>query len=56
MCSVRQRPMPSAPNSKACLASFGVSALARTFSTEYFPASSMSLPKSPLRSAAFVAT
>ena len=31
MCSVRQRPMPSAPNSRAVRASSGVSALARTF-------------------------
>ena len=30
MCSVRTRPMPSAPNSLACRASAGVSALART--------------------------
>ena len=32
MCSVRQRPMPSAPNSMAFRASCGVSALVRTFS------------------------
>ena len=31
MCSVRQRPMPSAPNARAARASVGVSALARTF-------------------------
>ena len=31
MCSVRQRPMPSAPNLRAVSASSGVSALARTF-------------------------
>ena len=30
MCSVRTRPMPSAPNSRALRASSGVSALART--------------------------
>ena len=30
MCSVRQRPMPSAPNSRALAASSGVSAFART--------------------------
>ena len=30
MCSVRTRPMPSAPNSRARRASSGVSALART--------------------------
>ena len=30
MCSVRHRPMPSAPNSRATLASWGVSALVRT--------------------------
>ena len=30
MCSVRHRPMPSAPNSRATLASRGMSALART--------------------------
>ena len=32
MCSVRQRPMPSAPNSRALAASAGVSAFVRTFS------------------------
>ena len=32
MCSVRQRPIPSAPNSRAFAASSGVSALARTLS------------------------
>ena len=32
MCSVRQRPMPSAPNSRARAASAGLSAFARTFS------------------------
>ena len=31
MCSVRQRPMPCAPNSRALAASSGVSAFARTF-------------------------
>jgi hypothetical protein len=31
MCSVRQRPMPSAPKSRAARASAGVSALVRTF-------------------------
>ena len=30
MCSVRHSPMPSAPNSRACFASRGMSALART--------------------------
>ena len=30
MCSVRQRPMPSAPSSRAAAASAGVSAFART--------------------------
>ena len=30
MCSVRTRPMPTAPNSRALMASAGVSALART--------------------------
>ena len=32
MCSVRQRPIPSAPNSRALAASLGVSALVRTLS------------------------
>ena len=31
MCSVRQRPIPSAPNSRALAACSGVSAFARTF-------------------------
>ena len=31
MCSVRHRPMPSAPSSRALAASWGVSALVRTF-------------------------
>ena len=50
MCSVRQRPMPSAPNSRATAASCGVSALVRTSrrARSRRPSSSAS-PKSPAR-------
>ena len=48
MCSVRHRPMPSAPNSRARLASAGVSALVRIFSVRYLSAHFMTVPKSPL--------
>ena len=40
MCSVRQRPMPSAPKSRARRASSGVSAFVRTFSTRALSAQS----------------
>ena len=38
MCSVRHRPMPCAPNLRACAASWGVSALVRTFRRRYLSA------------------
>ena len=47
MCSVRQSPMPSAPNSRAWLASRGVSALARTPSVRALSAQPMMVAKSP---------
>ena len=47
MCSVRHRPIPSAPSSLAFFASVGVSALVRTFSTLYLSAQPMILPNSP---------
>eukprot|EP00438_Fugacium_kawagutii_P021522 Skav233407 [mRNA] locus=scaffold892:131837:132854:+ [translate_table: standard] len=47
MCSVRTRPMPSAPNSFACRASAGVSALARTFMSRTSSAHCMMVPKDP---------
>ena len=45
MCSVRQRPMPSAPNSRALAASSGVSAFARTRSRRSSSAQSRIVPK-----------
>ena len=45
MCSVRHRPMPSAPNSRARLASAGVSALVRTLSVRYLSAHFMTVAK-----------
>ena len=56
MCSVRQRPMPSAPNARAVRASSGVSALARTFMVRAASAHDMSWPNSPLSAALTVAT
>jgi hypothetical protein len=47
MCSVRQRPMPSAPNLRAVSASSGVSALARTFMRRLSSAHSINCAKSP---------
>ena len=47
MCSVRQRPMPSAPNLRAVSASSGVSALARTFMRRTASAQPISSAKSP---------
>ncbi len=46
MCSVRHRPMPSAPNFRAVSASSGVSALARTFSRRQASAQTIRVPKS----------
>ena len=47
MCSVRHRPIPSAPNSRALAASAGVSALVRTLSVRDLSAHAMSVAKSP---------
>jgi len=47
MCSVRQSPMPSAPNFKATRASLGVSALARTPSLRTASAQPISVANSP---------
>ena len=47
MCSVRQSPMPSAPNLSASRASAGVSALARTPSSRTLSAQAISVPNSP---------
>ena len=48
MCSVRHRPMPSAPSSRALAASSGVSALARTRSLRYLSAHNSKVWKSSL--------
>ena len=48
MCSVRQRPIPSAPNSRALAASSGVSAFARTFRRRKPSAHSRIVSKSSL--------
>ena len=46
MCSVRHNPIPSAPNARACLASGGTSALARTPSLRNGSAQDMSVRSS----------
>ena len=46
MCSVRQRPMPSAPKRRATSESCGVSALARTLSFRALSAHCISVPNS----------
>ena len=56
MCSVRQRPMPSAPNSRAVRQSSGVSALARTLRRRFASAQTISVPKSPTSSGCTVGT
>ena len=56
ICSVRHRPMPSAPKSRAVCASKGVSALARTFIRRDPSAHSISVPKSPTSSGCNVGT
>ena len=56
MCSVRHRPMPSAPNLRAVSASSGVSALARTLSRRALSAHSISVPKSPDSAGSIIAT
>ena len=47
MCSVRLRPMPSAPNSSAIFASVGVSALARIFIRRAESAQEIKVPNTP---------
>mmetsp|Transcript_6862 Transcript_6862/g.8504 ORF Transcript_6862/g.8504 Transcript_6862/m.8504 type:complete len:266 (-) Transcript_6862:1177-1974(-) len=47
ICSVLQRPMPSAPLRRACLASAGESAFARTFIDRISSTHPMNTPKSP---------
>ena len=56
MCSVRQSPMPSAPNLRAWAASAGVSALARMPKVRNSSAHSISSAKSPLSSGCTVGT
>jgi hypothetical protein len=56
MCSVRQSPMPSAPNLMAARASAGVSALARTLSLRTASAHFISVPNSPVSSGSRIAT
>ena len=48
ICSVRHKPIPSAPNLRACSASFGVSALVLTFSLLVSSAQLINVSKSPL--------
>ena len=54
ICSVRHRPIPSAPNLRAVAASFGVSALALTLSLRTSLAQPIILPKYPAISASTV--
>ena len=54
MCSVRQRPMPSAPNLRACAASFGVSAFVRTFRVRILSAQPIRRLNSPPMTASTV--
>ena len=56
MCSVRQRPMPSAPYFFAVSASSGVSAFARTFMRRDLSAHSISVAKSVDMAASIIAT
>ena len=56
MCSVRHRPMPSAPNSRAFFASPGVSALARTFKSRSSSAHARICSKSSESSASMSGT
>ncbi len=56
MCSVRDRPMPSAPKRRAVRASSGVSALARTFMVRIASAQPISVAKSPESSGCTVGT
>ncbi len=56
MCSVRQRPMPSAPKRAAVVASAGVSALARTLRRRTLSAQPIRVEKSPDSVGSMVAT
>jgi len=56
MCSVRQRPIPTAPKLRATSASWGVSAFVRTCRRVYLSASVINSAKSPESSAACVST
>ena len=56
MCSVRQSPMPSAPNFTASRASAGVSALARTPSVRTLSAQPISVPNSPDSAGSIIGT
>ena len=56
MCSVRQSPMPSAPNLTASRASAGVSALARTPSARTLSAQPISVPNSPDSAGSIIGT
>src|SRR5258707_1132942 len=56
MCSVRVRPMPSAPKLRATSASCGVSAFVRTFSVRYSSAHFMIWANAPLSDASTVGT
>ena len=47
MCSVRHRPIPSAPNSRALAESLGVSALVRTLRVRTLSAHSIRVKYSP---------
>ena len=55
MCSVRHRPMPSAPNFSAVRASFGVSPLTRTLSLRTLSAQPISVLNSPDSSGSIIA-
>jgi hypothetical protein len=56
MCSVRHRPMPSAPNLMATRASLGVSALARTLSWRTSSAQPIRVANSPDSAGSCIAT
>ena len=56
MCSVRQSPMPSAPNLSATRASFGVSALARTPSLRVASAQPIRVANSPESAGSLIGT
>ncbi len=56
MCSVRHRPMPSAPNLRAVSASSGVSALVRTFMRRSLSAHAIRVANSPDSAGSIIAT